>query len=67
MADRLREDDCLGALADLGFVGLDGDPENPMVVTGYKVIKGASSPEARRVRIRCSEPLEHLLSIDSPI
>ena len=26
----------LGAPADLGFVGLDDDPENPVVVTGYK-------------------------------
>jgi hypothetical protein len=29
----------LGALADLGFVGLDDDPENPLVITGYKATK----------------------------
>jgi hypothetical protein len=29
----------LGALADLGFVGLDDDPENPVVITGYKATK----------------------------
>ena len=29
----------LGALADLGFVGLDDDPENPVVVTGYKAAR----------------------------
>jgi hypothetical protein len=26
----------LGALADLGFVGLDDDPDDPVIVTGYK-------------------------------
>jgi hypothetical protein len=26
----------LGALADLGFVGLDDDPTDPVIVTGYK-------------------------------
>jgi len=29
----------LGALADLGFVGLDDDPENPVVITGYKATR----------------------------
>ena len=67
MADRLRDDDCLGAQAELGFVGLDGSPENPVAVAGYKAIKSASSPEVRRARIRCSEPLEHSLSVGSPI
>src|SRR5215472_69573 len=26
----------LGALADLGFTGLDPDPEDPVIITGYK-------------------------------
>ncbi|MFD9539641.1 transposase family protein [Streptomyces sp. NPDC060022] len=26
----------LGALADLGFLGLGADPDNPVVVTGFK-------------------------------
>jgi hypothetical protein len=29
----------LGALADLGFVALDDDSENPVVITGYKATK----------------------------
>lgn len=29
----------LGALADLGFLGLDNDPENPVVITGYKATR----------------------------
>ena len=35
MVAHLREAG-LGAPADLGFVGLDDDPENPVAVTGYK-------------------------------
>ncbi|WP_393072917.1 transposase family protein [Streptomyces sp. LN704] len=29
----------LGALADLGFLGLDDDPDNPVVVTGFKAAR----------------------------
>ncbi|MFC4121471.1 transposase family protein [Nonomuraea zeae] len=29
----------LGALADLGFVGLDGDPDDPVVITGRKATR----------------------------
>ncbi|WP_405862676.1 transposase family protein [Streptomyces sp. NBC_00090] len=28
-----------GALADLGFLGLDDDPDNPVVVTGFKATR----------------------------
>jgi hypothetical protein len=35
LADRLRTAG-LGALADLGFTGLDPDPEDPVIITGYK-------------------------------
>ncbi|MFF1510796.1 transposase family protein [Streptomyces sp. NPDC058326] len=34
----LREAD-LGALGDLGFLGLDTDPENPVVITGFKAAR----------------------------
>ncbi|WP_439678225.1 transposase family protein [Embleya sp. MST-111070] len=36
---RLREAG-LGALADLGFVGLDDNPEDPVVVTGRRATRG---------------------------
>ncbi|MEF9886914.1 transposase family protein [Streptomyces sp. P9-A4] len=29
----------LGALADLGFIGLDDDPDDPVVVTGFKATR----------------------------
>ncbi|MEV5897773.1 hypothetical protein [Nonomuraea fuscirosea] len=35
---RLREAG-LGAPADLGFVGLDDDPDNPVVITGRKATR----------------------------
>lgn len=36
---RLREAG-LGAIGDLGFVGLDDDPDNPVVITGRKAARG---------------------------
>jgi plasmid stability protein len=30
----------LGALADLGFTGLDDDPDEPVIITGRKAIRG---------------------------
>ena len=38
LADRLRTAG-LGALADLGFTGLDPDPEDPVIITGYKATR----------------------------
>ncbi|MFF3665796.1 transposase family protein [Microtetraspora malaysiensis] len=38
LVQRLREAG-LGALADLGFVGLDGDPDDPVVITGRKATR----------------------------
>jgi hypothetical protein len=35
LVERLRATE-LGAIGDLGFVGLDDDPDNPVVITGYK-------------------------------
>jgi hypothetical protein len=29
----------LGALADLGFVGIEDDPDDPVIVTGYKATR----------------------------
>ncbi|WP_328886433.1 hypothetical protein [Streptomyces sp. NBC_00316] len=41
----------LGALADLGFVGLDDDPDdNPVVITGRRPPATTSSPPPRRKR-----------------
>jgi DDE superfamily endonuclease len=38
----------LGALADLGFVGLDDDPENPVVITGYKATRKRKLTRGRK-------------------
>jgi hypothetical protein len=38
----------LGALTDLGFVGLDDDPENPVVVTGYKATRKRKLTEGQK-------------------
>lgn len=38
----------LGALADLGFVGLDDDPEAPVIVTGVKATRGKGLTAAQK-------------------
>jgi hypothetical protein len=38
LVERLRAVE-LGAVGDLGFVGLDDDPDNPAVITGYKAAR----------------------------
>jgi hypothetical protein len=38
----------LGALADLGFTGLDPDPENPVIITGYKSTSARKTTPAQR-------------------
>ncbi|MGW7426158.1 transposase family protein [Streptomyces sp. NPDC054813] len=38
LVERLRAVE-LGAIGDLGFVGLDDDPDNPVVITGYKAVR----------------------------
>ncbi|MFF3453990.1 hypothetical protein ACFYXH_06580 [Streptomyces sp. NPDC002730] len=46
--DQFRATD-LGALADLGFLGLDDDADDPVVVTGLpRPPATASSPPAKR-------------------
>lgn len=37
-----------GALADLGFVGLDDDPDDPVIVTGRKATRGHRLTEAQK-------------------
>ncbi|MFI6060940.1 hypothetical protein [Streptomyces sp. NPDC051286] len=37
-----------GALTDLGFVGLDDDPGNPVIVTGYKATRSTALTAAQK-------------------
>ncbi|MFF3518667.1 transposase family protein [Streptomyces sp. NPDC002573] len=59
---RLREVG-LGALADLGFVGLDDDPDDPVIVTGRRASRGhpltAAQKEANRLVSRERAANEH--------
>jgi DDE superfamily endonuclease len=47
LADRLRTAGP-GALADLGFTGLDPDPEDPVIITGYKATRTRRTTPAQR-------------------
>jgi hypothetical protein len=47
LAARLRAAG-LGALADLGFTGLDPDPDNPVIITGYKSTRTSKTTPAQR-------------------
>jgi hypothetical protein len=62
IATHLREAG-LGALADLGFVGLDDDPDDPVVITGRKATRGkpltAAQKEANRLLSRERAANEH--------
>nr|BFD87074.1 hypothetical protein StreXyl84_64750 [Streptomyces sp. Xyl84] len=53
----------LGALADRGFLGLDDNPDDPVVVTGFKVTRArkltTSEKEANRVLAAGRAPVEH--------
>ncbi|MER5915185.1 transposase family protein [Streptomyces sp. NPDC001982] len=53
----------LGALADLGFVGLDDDPDDPVIVTGRRATRGhpltAAQKEANRLVSRERAANEH--------
>jgi hypothetical protein len=53
----------LGALTDLGFVGLDDDPDNPVIVTGRKATRGkpltAAQKEANKLVNRERAANEH--------
>jgi hypothetical protein len=37
-----------GALADPGFTGLDPDPEDPVIITGYKATRASKTTPAQR-------------------
>lgn len=47
LADQLRAAG-LGALADLGFTGLDPNPEDPVIITGYKSTTARKTTPAQR-------------------
>jgi hypothetical protein len=47
LAARLRAAG-LGALADLGFTGLDPGPEDPVIITGYKSTRASKTTPAQR-------------------
>ena len=38
----------LGALADLGFTGLDPDPDDPVIITGWKSTRTSKTTPAQR-------------------
>ncbi|WP_189241092.1 transposase family protein, partial [Planomonospora parontospora] len=59
---RLREAG-LGAIADLGFVGLDDDPDHPVVITGRKAARGrpltTAEKQANQLVNAERAPVEH--------
>jgi hypothetical protein len=65
LADRLRAAG-LGALADLGFTGLDPDPEDPVIITGYKSTRTRKTTPAQRhanqALSAARAPVEHSFS-----
>jgi hypothetical protein len=53
-------------LADLGFVGVDEDPDDPVIVTGRKATRGIPSLPPRRKRTGWSAANERRTSTASP-
>ncbi|OII67885.1 hypothetical protein [Streptomyces sp. CC77] len=53
----------LGAVCDLGFPGLGDDPDNPVIITGYRVARGrrltAAKKEANKLVARERAANEH--------
>jgi hypothetical protein len=53
----------LGALADLGFVGLNDDPDDPVVITGAKRTRKkkltAGQKQANQIIVAARAPVEH--------
>ncbi|MGW2524530.1 transposase family protein [Streptomyces sp. NPDC001617] len=53
----------IGAFADLGFLGLDDDPDNPVIITGYRAARGrrltAAQEEANKLVARERAASEH--------
>jgi hypothetical protein len=56
----------LGALADLGFTGLDPDPEDPVIITGRKSARTRKTTPAQRQANQALSaaraPVEHAFS-----
>jgi len=56
----------LGALADLGFTGLDPDPGDPVIITGYKSTRTRKTTPAQRHASQALSaaraPVEHAFS-----
>jgi DDE superfamily endonuclease len=65
LAGRLRTAG-LGALADLGFTGLDPDPDDPVIITGYKSTRTRKTTPAQRQASQALSaaraPVEHAFS-----
>ncbi len=67
LVERLRAHE-LGAIGDLGFTGLDDDPDNPVVITGYKAARTKPLTSAKKqvnkliasVRTVCEHAFTHL-------
>ncbi|MGW5434281.1 transposase family protein [Streptomyces sp. NPDC004059] len=67
LVERLRARE-LGAIGDLGFVGPDDDPDNPVVITGYKAARTKPLTSAKKqvnkliasVRTVCEHAFAHL-------
>ncbi|MFF4349063.1 transposase family protein [Streptomyces sp. NPDC001530] len=67
LVERLRAVE-LGAIGDLGFVGLDDDPDNSVVITGYKAARTKPLIPAKKqvnkliasVRAVCEHAFAHL-------
>ncbi|MCY0932404.1 hypothetical protein OTB20_40925 [Streptomyces sp. H27-H1] len=56
----------LGALADLGFTGLDDDPDHPLIVTGLKATRGHPLTPPRKRRTSWSAANAQPTSTASP-
>ncbi|MGW3765425.1 transposase family protein [Streptomyces sp. NPDC005131] len=58
----------MGAIGDLGFVGLDDAPDDPVVITGYKAARTKPLTSAKKqvnkpvasVRAVCEHAFAHL-------
>ncbi|WP_261989230.1 transposase family protein [Streptomyces sp. uw30] len=57
----------LGALADLGFLGLDDDPDDPVVVAGFKATRARKLTTSEKEASRRSPPHAPRSSTASPI
>ncbi len=67
LVERLRATE-LGAIGDLGFNGLDDNPDDPVVITGYKAARTKPLTSAKKqvnkliasVRAVCEHAFAHL-------